>query len=317
MAFAAGQDTKSMQEKRLPGTFRGDWGESPVYARGDRVNHEGAIYLSLENDNQSQSPSQSPAYWRSLKQLPVADMAACLSPSPGANLSQCDFSDTASLKDRLLGGSNLSNTKLSGELGRADLRGANLSGATVVGSLVIGPDTRLQHADLSKLHADGNNPLIADDADLSQTNFKEASLYGAKLSHADLSGAQLTAATLTGAELSGGRLEKAELSKANLSYANLTGAAFSDAVLNQADLSEAHLSRSDFSNADLNQANLAGADLDGSDLSGADLRGANLIAAKNAELALVDTLTDFTSAICPDGITVDGIQATTCIGHGF
>ena len=304
-------------KRKLPGVFRGDWGEMPVYAKNDRVNHEDAAYLSLENDNQNQPPSSSPAYWQLLKKFKTVDMEACLSPSPGADMTQCNFSDAVSLKGRNLSGAMLSKARLGGELGNADLTGANLSGATVIGSLRIGPETKLQNANLSRLRADGNNPLIAEDADLSRTDLSEASLYGAKLSHANLAGARLNGATLTGAELGASRLEGAKLSKVNLSYANLSAAGFREAVLNEADLSEADLTAGDFGNADLRRANLAGADLSGSDLSGADLRGADLTAVKNADLAVVNGQTDFTSAICPDGVGVDGERVTTCVGHGF
>lgn len=301
----------------LPGVFRGDWGETPVYARNDRVNYEDAAYLSLENDNQNQPPAGSPNYWRLLKTFQAADLQACAAPKPGSDLSKCDFSSDMNLKDRDLSGAVLKNARLNGDLGNANLNGADLSGAAVIGSLVIGPNTRLENANLSKLQSDGNNPLIADAANLNHANLTEANLYGAKLNHANLAGARLTGSTLTGAQLSAGRLEGAELRKANLSYANLSDGVLVNAVLGEADLSEANLSGSDFSNANLQQANLAGADLSGSDFSGADFRGANLEAAKNADSAIIDSQTDFTFAICPDGARVDGTRVATCVGHGF
>jgi uncharacterized protein YjbI with pentapeptide repeats len=302
---------------RLTGVFRGDWGETPVYAKNDRVNHEDAAYLSLENGNQNQPPAVSPNYWRLLKTFQAADAQACAAPKSGADLSKCDFSDEVSLKDRDLSGAVLKKARLSGELGSANLNGADLSGAAVIGSLVIGPNTRLENANLSKLQSDGNNPLIADSADLNHANLSEAKLYGAKLNHVNLAGARLTGGTLTGAELSASRLEGAELGKSNLSFANLTGGFLVHASLGEADLSESNLTDADLSQTNLRQANLAGADLKGSDFSGADLNGADLRSAKNTELALIDAQTDFTSAICPDGVTVDGTQVTTCVGHGF
>ncbi len=301
----------------LPGVFRGDWGETPVYARNDRVNYQDAAYLSLENDNQNQAPASSQSHWRLLKSFKTADMQACQAPEQGGDLSKCDFSNTVSLKDRNLSGALLIKARLSGELGSADLTGANLSGAAVIGALVIGPDTRMEGANLSKLQSDGNNPLIAESAKLANANLTQANLYGARMSGADLTAAQLTAATLTGAELTQTHLENAELSKANLSYANLSAADLANASLPDADLSEANLTDSDFVNTDLQQANLAGAELSGSDFSGADLRGANLAAVKNAQRAIVDSRTNFMSAICPDGVTVDGTQVITCVGHGF
>jgi uncharacterized protein YjbI with pentapeptide repeats len=302
---------------QLPGTFRGDWGETLIYARNDRVNYEDAAYISLENDNQNQPPSTSPAFWRRVKKFKTPDPEACLSPVQGADLTKCDFTEEVSLKDRNLNGAVLSKARLGGELGSADLTGANLSGAVVSGSLVIGPDTRLDHANLSKLQSDGNNPLIAESANLSNTNFSEANLYGAKMAGANLTGADLTGVTLTGAELSETRLEGVGLSKANLTFANLSAGILADATLNEADLTDANLTEADFSRANLQQANLAGTELARADLSGADLRGANLTAAKNTNSAIIDSETDFTDAICPDGVSVDGMQVTTCVGHGF
>jgi len=303
--------------RKLPGIFRGDWGETPVYARNDRVNYQHAAYLSLEDDNQNQPPSTSPAFWVRVKKFKENDPAACFSPGQGADLSQCDFSKEVSLKDRNLNGAVLLKARLSGELGSADLSGANLHGAAVIGSLVIGPDTRLDHANLSKLQSDGNNPLIAEGANLNHTNFSAASLYGAKMAGANLSGADLTGATLTGAELRAARLDGVSLTKANLSYANLAAGELANAVLSEADLNAANLTDADFSHSNLRHANLAGTELAGTDLSGADLRGANLTAAKGTASAIVDSATDFSGAICPDGAGVDGIQVTTCIGHGF
>lgn len=302
---------------QLPGAFRGDWGETLVYARNDRVNYEGATYLSLEDENQNQSPSTSPEVWRMVKKFRESDPEACLSPGQGADLTKCDFTEEISLKDRNLNGAVLSKARLGGELGRADLSGANLSGAVVTGSLVISPNTRLDHANLSKLQSDGNNPLIAESANLNNTNLSKANLYGAKMTGASLIGSDLTGVTLTGAELAETRLEGVALSKANLTFANLSAGRLADAALNQADLAEANLTEADFARANLQQANLAGTELAGADLSGADLRGANLTAAKGADSAIIDSETDFTDAICPDGVSVDGTQVTTCAGHGF
>ncbi len=67
----------------------------------------------------------------------------------------------------------------------------------------------------------------------------------------------------------------------------------------------------------LHNANLAGANLAETNLSGADLSGVNLTDAQSTNSALIDSGTNFTAAICPDGVVVDGRQATTCLGHGF
>lgn len=305
------------KSKTLPGVFRGDWGETPVYGKNDRVNYQGAAYLSLEDENQSRPPSLSPAFWRRVKKAGDSNEEACYLPGPQAKLDECDFTEENSLKDRDLSGANLAKTRLNGDLGGANLSGADLSGAAVIGSLVIGPDTRIDHANLSELQSNGNNPLIAESANLSGTDFANANLYGAKMKGAHLEGAKLTGATLTGADLSSTQLESADLSKTDLTYANLSESSLSSSTLSQADLTEADLSRADLSLANLHDANIAGANLAGADLSSADLRGANLTDAQGTDFALIDAQTDFMSAICPDGVTVDGIRITTCVGHGF
>ena len=301
----------------FPGVFRGDWGEKPVYAHNDRVNDQGAVYLSLVNDNQNQPPALSPQYWRLLQPARPHDETACHFPHSGQDLRDCDFSSESSLKDLDVSGAQLAHSRLQGELGSADLSHADLSGATVIGSLVISPETRLEHANLSGLQAGGNNPVFAEAAQLTGINLSHANLYGAKMNAARLEGAQLTEATLTGADLSATQLQHSDLRKADLTYANLTAATLSGATLNQADLTQANLRDTDFSAANLNAANLAGADLTGSNLAGASLHGTDLTAAQGLETVLIDRQTDFTLAICPDGHTVDGTQIKTCLGHGF
>ncbi len=310
-------DIQMLDTAMSPGIFRGDWGETPIYRRHDRVNHQGAEYMSLENANQNQPPDTNPSYWRLMQTLKTARAENCQAPQPGADLSQCDFTETVSLKDRPLQQAQLSKARLSGELGSADLSGADLSGASVIGSLVISPSTRLQGANLSNLQSDGNNPVIAEGANLGLVNLSDANLYGARLKAIQLQQAQLTGSILTGAELTDSHLEGADMSRSNLSYANLTQAVFSAATLVAADLGEANLNQADFSAANLQQANLAGADLTGIDLSGADLTGANLSGAKGMDSVLIDEQTQFNDAICPDGVNVDGQQVTTCMGHGI
>lgn len=297
--------------------FRGDWGELPVYGRYDQVHYQNGLYQSLQKANQNQPPDVSPDYWQFLQPLTSAQEALCLSPQAGGDLSQCDFSAAVSLKDRKLPNTQLSKARLSGELGNADLTGANLSEASVIGSLVISADTQLQGANFSRLQSDGNNPLIAEGAELSQVDFTAANLYGAKFKDSNLQQAQLTGATLTGAELTASRFEGAEMTQTNLSYANLSQSGFAGATLVAADISEANLTQADFNHSNLQQANLAGSDLAGADLSGADLSGANLSGAKGMQTAMVDGQTHFNGAICPDGVSVDGKQVMTCLGHGF
>lgn len=311
------EPTQTSEEQALPGEFRGDWGETPIYARNDRVMHENAAYLSLEDNNQNQPPASSPQFWQLLKQYQAGDGAACLSPLPGADLSQCDFSQHVSLKDKQLRGATLSNSRLAGELGDADLSGANLSGAAIMGSLLIGPNSRVDHANLSNLQSDANNPLLAEAADFNHSDFSAANLSGAKLKQANFSEAKLTSANLSGAQLAASHLDNADLRQADMSFADMSSASFSAADLTAANLSEASLVNGDFSHARLQHASLAGSDLSGADFSAANLRHANLLAVKNADSAIIDAATDFTAAMCPDGKQVDGRRISSCIGHGF
>ena len=308
---------KENQIHILPGVFRGDWGETPVYAKNDRVNHEGAAYLSLLDENQNQLPSTSFTFWRMVKKARDSNPEACFSPAPNTDLGECDFTENGSLRGLNLSSANLSKARLNGELGSADLRGANLSGAAVIGSLVISPDTQIDHVNFSGLQSDGNNPLIAESANLTDSNFNQANLYGAKMKGAILDGTTLTGATLTSANLAEASLENANMSKADMAYANLSSGYLAKANLGEANLEQADLSHANFSQANIQKANLAGANLAEADFSGADLSGVNLSAAQNAGSAIIDKFTDFTSAVCPDGVTVDGTQVTTCVGHGF
>ena len=303
--------------EKLPGIFRGDWGETPVYVANDRVNFEGAAYLSLLDDNQNQPPALGSTYWRMVKAAELKNAEDCLLILPDAHLDSCDFTQENSLKDKDLQGADLSQARLSGNLGSANLNGANLSGAAVIGSLLISPDTQMDHANLSDLQSDGNNPLIAEAATMDKANFSNANLYGANLKAATLTGANLTGATLTDADMRASHMEEADLSKTDLTYARLSGASFRGATLNKADLTEANLSKANFSTANLHNANLAGANLAETNLSGTDLSGVNLTDAQGTDSTLIDSDTNFTAAICPDGVVVDGRQATTCLGHGF
>jgi uncharacterized protein YjbI with pentapeptide repeats len=299
------------------GVFRGDWGETLAYQKRDRVNYQRDGYLSLQDDNRNHSPDTSPDYWRLVEKAPERAAENCLNPRPGAKLGECDF--TAGLRwDGLdLSGADLSKARLNGDLGTANLSGANLSGATVLGSLTISPKTRLDHANLSGLHAGGNNPLIAENAQLTGTNFAKAELYGANFHGATLDAADLSGTVLTGANLGEASLDNAKLAKADLSFAQLAGARLARADLGGADLTQAELSDARFSEAQLRGANFAGSTLAGADFAGADLSGADFTEALGAETAHVDGRTDFTGATCPDGVTVDGVQAATCVGHGF
>jgi len=312
-------NSQSQAEPPAPavGEFRGDWGEQPVYGLNDSVRYRQAVYQSLIDANQNLPPAEHPQAWRPTERQAGPDPIACAHPEQLRDMSLCDFSSADRLKDMNLKGAVLRNARLAGELGQADLRGADLSGAAVIGSLTLSPQTQAAGANFSKLQTGGNNPLIAGGADLNHADFSDANLYGAQLNQADLSAAKLNGATLSGAQMAESNLQGAQLANGKLAYANLTAANLTGAELEAADLSSAYLADADFNGAELQNANLAGADLAGSDFSGADLRGANLADAQNTEHAVVDAATDFSGAVCPDGVTVDGVQVVTCIGHGF
>jgi len=310
-------DTQTAPTATAAGEFRGDWGEQPVYGLNDSVRYRQALYRSLIEDNQNLPPSEHPQVWQLSERQAGPDPFACAHPELLRDMSLCDFSTADHLKDVNLQGAILRNARLAGDLGQADLRGADLSGSAVIGSLTLSPQTQAAGANFSKLQTGGNNPLIAAGADLNHADFSDANLYGAQLNQADLSAAKLNGATLNGAQLAESNLQSAQLANGKLAYANLTGASLSGAELDSADLSSAFLADANLNGANLQNANLTGADLAGSDFSGANLRGANLADTQNTEHAVIDAATDFTAAVCPDGVTVDGVQVATCIGHGF
>lgn len=299
------------------GVFRGDWGETPTYQKRDRVKYQRDAYLSLQDGNRNHPPDTSPDFWRLVEKAPEHAAEHCLNPGPGAKLGECDFTAGTRWDGLDLSGADLSQARLSGDLGSANLSGAKLSGATVLGSLTISPQTRLDHADLSGLRAGGNNPLIAEKAQLAGTNFAKAELYGANFHGATLDAANLSGTVLTGANLGGASLDSANLAQADLSFAQLAGGQLARANLGGADLTQADLSDARFSEAQLRGANFAGSTLAGADFAGADLSGADFTEALGAETAHVDGRTDFTGATCPDGTMVDGSLIATCVGHGF
>lgn len=303
--------------KKLPGIFRGDWGETPIYRKNDRVNFERGAYLSLDDDNQNQPPTSSPGHWRLVLKFKAVNEENCFSPAAGLDMGECDFTESGSLKDKDLHGALLTKAQLNGELGSADLSGANLSGAAIIGSLVISPDTRLDHTNLSGLQSDGNNPLIAESANLANTNFTKANLYGAKLKNADLTGTKMSETILIGSQLISAHFDNADLKKADMAYTNLSASSLTNAVMTEVNLEQSDLSQADLSNTNLERANFAGSQLAGANFSGANVRGVNFSAAQGADTTIVNGQTDFAAAICPDGVTVDGTQVTTCFGHGF
>lgn len=310
-------ETSGNTGKKVHGQFRGDWGNTLEYARNDLVLFEDAKYVSLKAQNKGLVPASHPEAWKLVKDLADQKGTDCDRPSPAARMGKCDLTKAGGLAGRDLKGADLAKAKLAGDLDGTDLTGANLSGATIQGGLTIKPSTRLTNANLSGLYSDGNNRLTAAGADLSGTRLDRANLYGADFKGARLERANLSGAALTGANLSQAALGGADLNHSDLTFADLSTGSLSGARLREADLTQANLSGADLSSALLQQANLAGANLAGADLRGADLSSANFTEATGTDSAQVDAHTDFTSAICPDGVTVDGSAVTTCIGHGF
>jgi uncharacterized protein YjbI with pentapeptide repeats len=104
--------------------------------------------------------------------------------------------------------------------------------------------------------------------DLSELDFK-----GATLARSDLYGTDFTGSNLSGADLSSTRLDRSVLIRANLSGANLTGATIYRPTI-YSDLSNKLSDAPRFSGANLSkvhvQADLSGADFRGADLTGAD-----------------------------------------------
>jgi uncharacterized protein YjbI with pentapeptide repeats len=159
-----------------------------------------------------------------------------------------------------------------------------------------------------------------------QTDFRQVSLSGAKLSKArlpfiilteanlraadlsktHLAGAELVRATLINAKLAGANLIGANLQGANLQGANLVKALLGGAMLAQTNLSQAILDGVSLSGTDLSGANLKGASLRNANLRDANLRSANL---RNADLTKADLEgTDLTGAIMPNGEQVLSMQ---------
>ena len=308
-------NTKNTQN--LTGVFRGDWGKTLIYNKNDRINYDGNAYLSLLDENQNQVPNGSDAYWQKLSNNPPIDMHNCEAPAPQANLKHCDFSETNVLKNLDLKGADLSKAIISGDMGAADISNANLSGASIIGSLIINPETYSENTNFSNLQSDGNNPLIAENALLSNSNFSNANLYGVKMKGALLENSNFNSAILTSADLEMTNFQGANLSNTELTYANLTSGIYNNTQAKSANFTSANLSYANFSDANLEQANLIDADLNGAIFFGTNLKSTDLSLTKNAQNSHIDKFTDFTDAICPDGIKVNGLDITSCVGHGF
>lgn len=316
-AIVINKTTTATNENKtdLKGVFRGDWGETLIYNEDDRVNYEGNSYLSLSNENQF--PTYSTAYWQKLTNNSSINSNLCENPAPHADLKHCDFSETDLLRNLDLNSADLSHTILSGDLGSADLTNANLSDVSITGSLIISPDTHIENTNFSNLQSDGNNPLIAENALLSSSNFSNANLYGAKMKGAHLENSNFNSAILTSADLETTNFQGANLSNTDFTYSNLTSGIYNNTQAKSGNFTSANLSYANFSDANLEQANLIDADLNGAVLFGTNLQSANLNQARNSHGAHIDKLTNFTNAICPDGHKVNGLDVTSCVGHGF
>ncbi len=218
----------------------------------------------------------------------VFDEADCAS----AVFSHCVVDEVSFVRANLL-----QSQWLECQFGRCDWRGANAGGLMLI-----------------KLKLDG---LIADGAQLTQANFLECSLAGARFVQANLGSANFVQCALAGAVFAGAQLPQAifaqgcdlqgaDFAKARLAGANLRGAKLAKARLLQADAAGADFSEADLSDALLEQASLAGGLLirtrlerakaaqsnwmnaiaQKADLRAADLRGANLYGADFAQVLL-------------------------------
>jgi len=97
---------------------------------------------------------------------------------------------------------------------------------------------------------------------LTELDFKDASVLGANLSKVDLSGSDLSETELNNVDFSG-----SDLSAVIFSHSTITDCSFSDTILEGSIFNRSSLINCDFTAAEFNGANLCGADLTGSDLS--------------------------------------------------
>ena len=114
----------------------------------------------------------------------------------------------------------------------------------------------------------------------SQVNFKSANLHSANMIYADLSGANLRNAILVRSGINRSILRGANLRQAKLHGANLPGVELHGADLTQAELHGTDLQQAVLNGAILRQAELHGADLSLAKFHGADLREAELYGAQ-------------------------------------
>jgi uncharacterized protein YjbI with pentapeptide repeats len=119
--------------------------------------------------------------------------------------------------------------------------------------------------------------LALQNANLTYANLRDADLIDTDFREADLTGAKLQRCNLTRSDLRGADLFQANLTKADLSYTLLVTTKMWSAKLSGAQLVGARLFRADISHADLRGVNMVGADLSEANLLAANLDGANLI----------------------------------------
>jgi uncharacterized protein YjbI with pentapeptide repeats len=118
---------------------------------------------------------------------------------------------------------------------------------------------RLVSSDLEGAQA---NFLCAGIGDLSNTNFRNASLVRADFFHSNLSNANFERATLHDIDMRWANLEGANFGEADLTRADLTDANLTDANLTGANLTEADLRGANFTGANLEETNLKDVKMD-------------------------------------------------------
>ena len=199
----------------------------------------------------------------------------------GADLSRADFSDQSMreciLENCKLIGTNFSKTKMkkvqlkktnlsSTILKKSELNDVNLDECILTNTNLAGckmTKTSLKKADVSYANLHGT---LIEKSELEHTAMNDILADGAQINNSNLSRANLIRASLVEASL-----EKSILCNAIITYAKME-----KINLRQADLRGANLQGVDLSNADLEKANLEGADLIGANLSNANLKNANI-----------------------------------------
>lgn len=133
---------------------------------------------------------------------------------------------------------------------------------------------RLTSTDLSAANLENSNLSQSDlsQGDLSYAKFNKCQLKGANFTESNLSESSFIEADLSEANLSGAYLVKANFNRANLKGTKFTSLFGKPANLKQVNFSDANLQSSVLRNTNLSSANLSGSDL----TKGVDLRGVKL-----------------------------------------